>query len=54
MNVLREAKQEVPPDLLKFGTTVKRKEHSMYGHVGNGGGIGNNSMPNKPTKITFD
>lgn len=31
VNVLNEAKAEVPPDLLKFGTGVKRKEHGMYG-----------------------
>ncbi|KAI9151171.1 RNA-dependent ATPase [Blastocladiella emersonii ATCC 22665] len=31
INVLRQANQEVPEDLLKFGTTVKRKEHSAYG-----------------------
>jgi len=31
VNVLNEAKAEVPADLLKFGTGVKRKEHGMYG-----------------------
>ncbi|KAI9681118.1 MAG: RNA-dependent ATPase [Caeruleum heppii] len=31
INVLRAAGQPVPDDLLKFGTTVKRKEHSAYG-----------------------
>lgn len=31
INVLRAANQEVPDELLKFGTTVKRKEHEAYG-----------------------
>ena len=50
--MLREAGQDVPQDLLKFGTTVKRKEHSMYGHVhmNSNGGSGNGM----PKKILFD
>lgn len=31
INVLRAAKQEVPEALLKFGTTVKKKQHDAYG-----------------------
>jgi ATP-dependent RNA helicase DBP3 len=31
VNILKAAKQEVPESLLKFGTTVKKKEHSAYG-----------------------
>ena len=31
INVLRQAKQEVPESLLKFGTTVKKKQHDAYG-----------------------
>lgn len=31
INVLRQAKQEVPESLLKFGTTVKKKQHNAYG-----------------------
>eukprot|EP00899_Mesostigma_viride_P023956 jgi/Mesvir1/4745/Mv05535-RA.1 len=31
VNVLREAKQEVPASLLKFGCTVKKKESKLYG-----------------------
>lgn len=31
VNVLREAGQHVPPDLLKFGTHVKKKESKLYG-----------------------
>ena len=29
INVLREAKQPVPPELLAFGTTVKKKESKV-------------------------
>ena len=32
VNVLREANQQVPDELLKFGTHVKKKEHKLYGH----------------------
>ena len=31
VNVLKEANQEVPEDLTRFGTTVKKKEHKDYG-----------------------
>ncbi|CAL5874898.1 uncharacterized protein PFLUO_LOCUS9200 [Penicillium psychrofluorescens] len=31
INVLKAAKQEVPEALLKFGTTVKKKQHDAYG-----------------------
>ena len=31
INVLREAGQPVPPALLQFGTTVKKKESKLYG-----------------------
>ncbi|KAG1677726.1 hypothetical protein FOA52_001038 [Chlamydomonas sp. UWO 241] len=31
INVLREAGQDVPKELLAFGTTVKKKESGMYG-----------------------
>lgn len=31
INVLKAAKQDVPEDLLKFGTTVKKKGHEAYG-----------------------
>jgi ATP-dependent RNA helicase DBP3 len=33
-NVLREANQPIPDALLKFGSTVKRKEHKTYGRFG--------------------
>ncbi|KAE8146265.1 ATP-dependent RNA helicase [Aspergillus avenaceus] len=31
INVLKAANQEIPEDLLKFGTTVKKKQHGAYG-----------------------
>ena len=31
INILKAANQNVPENLLKFGTTVKKKEHSVYG-----------------------
>ena len=30
-NVLREAGHPVPPELLRFGTHVKKKESKLYG-----------------------
>ena len=47
-NVLREAGMPIPKELLAFGSTVKKKEHKMYGaHAGGGGEM------KKATKITF-
>lgn len=50
VNVLRAAKQSVPEALLRFGTTVKRKEHEAYGN------FYREPEPDgkKATKITFD
>ena len=49
-NVLREANQVVPDDLLRFGSAVKKKEHKMYGAFG-----GDDKGPMKaPTKIVFN
>lgn len=31
INVLKAANQPVPDELLKFGTTVKKKAHDAYG-----------------------
>ena len=31
VNILKKANQDVPQELLKFGTTVKKKEHKEYG-----------------------
>lgn len=50
VNVLREAGQEVPAELLKFGTTVKKKESKLYGAHFHDIGEG---AP-KATKVTFD
>lgn len=49
INVLRAAKQHVPEELMKFGTTVKRKTQDPYDiayKIGDGNG--------QATKITFD
>ncbi|KAK7430690.1 RNA-dependent ATPase [Neonectria magnoliae] len=49
VNILRGSNQEVPEDLLKFGTTVKKKTHDMYGAF-----FKDVDMNAKSTKITFD
>ncbi|GFR43801.1 hypothetical protein Agub_g4925 [Astrephomene gubernaculifera] len=49
INVLREAGQEVPADLLKFGTAVKKKESKMYGAH-----FRDVDVHAKATKVTFD
>ncbi|CAK7263788.1 RNA-dependent ATPase [Sporothrix epigloea] len=49
INVLKGANQEVPEDLLKFGTTVKKKQHGTYGSF-----FKDVDMSQKGTKITFD
>lgn len=49
-NVLREANQDVPEALLKFGSTVKKKDHKLYGAFG----PKDDGPPMKTaTKITF-
>uniref|UniRef100_M4BN34 RNA helicase n=1 Tax=Hyaloperonospora arabidopsidis (strain Emoy2) TaxID=559515 RepID=M4BN34_HYAAE len=48
VNLLREGNQEVPTDLTKFGTHVKKKEHKMYGAFAK-----NIDVTKKATKITF-
>lgn len=50
INVLRAANQEIPADLLKFGTTVKKKGHEAYGafYKDTGGEM------KKSTKIKFE
>ena len=50
-NVLREAGVEVPEALKKFGGTVKKKAHSLYG-VFDGRNRGTKPMP-KATRLTF-
>ncbi|KAH8887922.1 DEAD-domain-containing protein [Thozetella sp. PMI_491] len=49
VNILKGANQEVPEDLLKFGTTVKKKAHDSYGAF-----FKDVDMNKKGTKITFD
>ena len=47
--VMRQAGQPVPEDLMKFGSTIKKKEHKLYGNFGPKDG-----PMKKATKITFD
>jgi ATP-dependent RNA helicase DBP3 len=47
--VVRQAGQEPSEDLLKFGSTIKKKEHKLYGNFGP-----SNGPMKKATKITFD
>lgn len=49
VNVLKEAQQPVPEDLLKFGTTVKKKQHEVYGAF-----FRDTEGAKVATKITFD
>jgi ATP-dependent RNA helicase DBP3 len=51
INVLKKAGQDVPQDLLKFGTTVKKKVHSEYGNFYREAEEGEKK---EATKITFD
>ena len=51
INVLKGANQPVPEELLKFGTTVKKKSHDAYGAFYKDVGPGEMK---KATKITFD
>jgi len=48
--VMKQAGQEVPEELMKFGSTIKKKEHKLYGNFGPRGG----GPMKKATKITFD
>jgi len=48
INVLKSANQKVPEDLMKFGTTVKKKTHDAYG------AFYKEDTGKKATKITFD
>ncbi len=47
--VMKQAGQEVPEELMKFGSTIKKKEHKMYGNFGPKGG-----PMKKAVKIKFD
>jgi ATP-dependent RNA helicase DBP3 len=48
--VLRQVGQPIPEELANFGSTIKKKEHKLYGNFGpkDGGAM------KKATKITFD
>lgn len=47
--VMKQAGQHVPEELMKFGSTIKKKEHKLYGN------FGPKSGPMKQAvKITFD
>ncbi|ORX56338.1 DEAD-domain-containing protein [Hesseltinella vesiculosa] len=49
INVLKQANQQVPPELMKFGTTVKKKTHGAYGAF-----FKETADAPKATKIIFD
>ncbi|RMZ82296.1 hypothetical protein DV738_g1705, partial [Chaetothyriales sp. CBS 135597] len=49
VNVLKSANQQVPEDLLKFGTTVKKKQHDAYGAF-----FKEDLEGKTATKVTFD
>ena len=51
INVLKAAGQEVPEELLRFGTTVKKKGHEVYGAFYKDPGVGGKK---EGTKIRFD
>mmetsp|Transcript_3487 Transcript_3487/g.6368 ORF Transcript_3487/g.6368 Transcript_3487/m.6368 type:complete len:608 (-) Transcript_3487:31-1854(-) len=47
--VMKASGQAVPEDLAKFGSTIKKKEHKLYGNFGPAAG-----PMKKAVKITFD
>jgi len=47
--VMKQAGQKIPDDLMKFGSTIKKKEHKLYGNFGPSSG-----PMKKATKITFN
>lgn len=49
INVLKAANQPVPEELMKFGTTVKKKGHDAYGAF-----YKDIDSTKTATKITFD
>ena len=49
INVLKAANQPVPEDLMKFGTTVKKKAHDAYGAF-----YKDNTDGKQATKVKFD
>mmetsp|Transcript_28446 Transcript_28446/g.34654 ORF Transcript_28446/g.34654 Transcript_28446/m.34654 type:complete len:358 (-) Transcript_28446:170-1243(-) len=49
--VMRQAGQHVPEELMKFGSTIKKKEHKLYGNFGP---RDTGAPMKKATKIKFD
>lgn len=49
--VIKQAGQRVPDELMKFGSTIKKKEHKLYGNFGP---VGHNGPMKKASKIVFD
>lgn len=50
--ILKQVNQPIPTELAKFGCTIKKKEHKLYGSFGP---RDNSTVPMKqPTKIKFD
>jgi len=47
--VMKQAGQDIPESLMKFGSTIKKKEHKLYGNFGPKAG-----PMKKAVKITFD
>jgi ATP-dependent RNA helicase DBP3 len=47
--VMKQAGQEPPETLMKFGSTIKKKEHKLYGNFGPKDGV-----MKKATKIVFN
>ncbi|KAI2501102.1 DEAD box helicase-like protein [Fragilaria crotonensis] len=47
--IMKQAGQEIPQELLNFGSTIKKKEHKLYGNFGPSAG-----PMKKATKIVFD
>jgi len=47
--VMKQAGQSIPEELMKFGSTIKKKEHKLYGNFGPSNGV-----MKKAVKITFD
>jgi len=52
VNVLRDANQTIPDDLLKFGVAIKKKEHKLYGHHFKN--IDENASSSQPKRVVFD
>jgi ATP-dependent RNA helicase DBP3 len=47
--IMKQAGQDVPQELMNFGSTIKKKEHKLYGNFGPSTG-----PMKKATKIVFD